>query len=73
MYTRTLAFRLNGAGVTVSSLDPGWVQTDMGYDVASGVEKPDRTVEQAANDIYNLMTKNTESGYFWRFGKKRDW
>jgi len=73
MYTRALAFRLKNKEVIVSSLDPGWVKTDMGNDVASETEKPDREPEQPAEDIYNLVNKITETGYFWKFGKKREW
>jgi len=73
MYTRTLAFRLKDAGIIVSALDPGWVKTDMGNNVASETEKPDREPEDAAEDIYRLATNEVETGCFWRFGKKREW
>lgn len=73
MYTRTLAFRLKDKGIIVSSLDPGWVKTDMGMKVATETEKPDREPEQPADDIYKLVTTVKESGYFWRFGEKREW
>ncbi len=73
MYTRTLAFRLKDKEMIVSSLDPGWVKTDMGNDVASETERPDREPEQPAEDIYNLVNTINETGYFWKFGKKRDW
>lgn len=73
MYSRILAFHLQGQGVIVSSLDPGWVKTDMGLSAASDTEKPDREVEEPAQDIYLLATTVTESGYFWRFGQKREW
>ncbi|MDA2922795.1 SDR family NAD(P)-dependent oxidoreductase, partial [Patescibacteria group bacterium AH-259-L07] len=51
MYTRTLAFRLKDQGIIVSSLDPGWVQTDMGYIGATEEEKPDRSPDQPADEI----------------------
>jgi len=73
MYTRTLAFRLEPQAIIVSSLDPGWVKTDMGYGVATDTEKPDREPEQPAEEIYKLVTTVTESGHFWRFGEKRQW
>ena len=73
MYTRTLAFQLKTKGVIVSSLDPGWVKTDMGNAAATKTEGPDREPEDAAEDIYKLATGNVESGCFWRFGKKREW
>ncbi len=73
MYTRTLAFRLKDRRIIVSSLDPGWVKTDMGNAVATETEKPDREPEETANDIYQLVILLKESGHFWRFGKKREW
>ena len=73
MYTRILAFHLKDKGIKVSSLDPGWVKTDMGYGVSSETEKPDRDPEQPAEEIYNLAVGNVESGVFWRFGKVREW
>lgn len=73
MYTRTLAFRMKDAGVIVSSLDPGWVNTDMGRAGATKTEKPDREPEEPASEIYQLVEGVTESGYFWQFGKKREW
>ena len=73
MYTRTLAFRMKDRGITVSSIHPGWVSTDMGNSAATETEKPDRKPEEAANDIYALATGEVESGCFWQFGKKREW
>jgi NAD(P)-dependent dehydrogenase (short-subunit alcohol dehydrogenase family) len=73
MYTRTLAFELRVKGIIVSSIDPGWVKTDMGNAVASETEGPDREPEAAAQDIYNVVTNVVESGCFWKFGKKREW
>ncbi len=73
MYTRALAFRLRSKGIVVSSLDPGWVKTDMGMSVSSTTEQPDREPEQPAQEIYTLVTTITESGCFWKFGKKREW
>jgi NAD(P)-dependent dehydrogenase (short-subunit alcohol dehydrogenase family) len=73
MYTRHLAFRLQSRGIIVSSLAPGWVDTDMGNIIASKTEKPDRTPEQAADEIYQLVTTVKESGQFWEYGEKIDW
>jgi NAD(P)-dependent dehydrogenase (short-subunit alcohol dehydrogenase family) len=67
MYTRTLADRLRDRNITVSSVDPGWVQTDMG-----GEEAPVR-VEDAARHVFELANAKIESGLFWREGKKRSW
>jgi len=73
MYTKVAAFHLKEKGITVSAMAPGWVKTDMGNSIASDTEKPDRTPEDAANDIYNLVIAQPESGCFWEFGKKREW
>ena len=73
MYTRHLAFRLESLGIIVSSLAPGWVKTDIGYSVATETEGPDRTPEQAADDIFQLVATVKETGQFWRLGKKTEW
>ena len=73
MYTHHLAFRLTPRGVIVSSIAPGWIQTDMGYSIASEIQKPNRTPEQAADDIFQLVTTVKESGHFWEYGKKIGW
>lgn len=73
MYSRILAFRLRDRGIIVSSLDPGWCNTDMGWAVASETGKPFREPEDAANEIVQLVTTVKESGHFWRFGNVRDW
>ena len=73
MYTRHLAFRVKDKGIIVSALAPGWVKTDMGYKVATEIEGPDRTPEQAADDIFILVSTVKETGQFWRLGSKSDW
>ncbi len=67
MYTKLLAKRLENTDITVSSLDPGWTQTDMGGKEA--FRKP----KEVANDILNLLSKDVESGQFWHQGKIRGW
>jgi len=73
MYTRHLTFRLKPKGIIVSSLAPGWVNTDMGNIIATEEEKPNREPEEAANDIFHLVTTIKETGQFWRLGKKTAW
>jgi NAD(P)-dependent dehydrogenase (short-subunit alcohol dehydrogenase family) len=48
--SRTLAFELKPAGITVVALDPGWVQTDMG-----GAAAPLKPQESAAAIAATLM------------------
>jgi NAD(P)-dependent dehydrogenase (short-subunit alcohol dehydrogenase family) len=67
MYTRTLAARLISRNITVSSVDPGWVKTDMG---GQGANLEPLT---AAEDIYKLVISKVDSGFFWHRGKKTDW
>ena len=73
MYTRHLAFRMQSRGIFVSSLVPGWVKTDMGYSAATETEGPNRTPEQAAEDIFQIVATVKETGQIWRFGKKTEW
>jgi len=73
MYTRSIALRLAKYHMIVSAVDPGWVSTDMGNSIATETDKPQQTSEGTAEDIYQLATTCTETGYFWRFGKKRSW
>ncbi|MBP6858252.1 MAG: SDR family NAD(P)-dependent oxidoreductase [Candidatus Pacebacteria bacterium] len=69
MYTRTLALRLTheGSTITVSSVHPGWVKTDMG-----GEDAP-MTPEEAAEHIYTLALSKPETGQFWFKGEKYPW
>ena len=68
MYTKILSDRLKDQHITVSSINPGWVKTDMG-----GSSAP-KSVKQAASDIFNLATAETiPSGCFWENGKIRSW
>lgn len=73
MYTRHLAFRLQSSGIIVSSIAPGWVKTDMGNSIATESHGPNRTPEQAADEIFHIVEAVKESGQFWRFGKKTPW
>lgn len=67
MYTKLLAKRLESKDITVSSLDPGWTQTDMGGKIAPRLPK------DVAVDILNLLKNDVESGRFWHQGKIREW
>lgn len=67
MYTKLLAKRLESKHIKVSSLDPGWTQTDMGGKVAPRLPK------HVAVDIINLLNSDVESGKFWHQGKVRAW
>jgi len=63
MVTRILALRLDEK-ITVSSVHPGWVKTDMGG------EEADMEPEEAAEYIFKLANSNIETGQFWFKGKK---
>jgi NAD(P)-dependent dehydrogenase (short-subunit alcohol dehydrogenase family) len=67
--TRMLAAELNGSGILVNSLCPGWVRTDMG-----GPNAP-RTVEQGADTAVWLATLPDDgpSGGFFRDRKPIPW
>ena len=73
MYTRSLAYRLKDKNIVVSSLHPGWVDTEMGRSVSTEDSHPNREPSDAAEDVYHLITTNKETGFFWHFGKKREW
>lgn len=66
MVTRILAGRLAGK-ITVSSVHPGWVKTDMG-----GLDA-DIEPEEAAEDIFKLANSKVQIGQFWFKGKKFPW
>lgn len=66
MYTRTLASRLADE-ITVSSVHPGWVKTEMGG------EDAEISPEEAAEYIYNLAIKPKESGNFWHKSEAMPW
>ena len=60
--TIMLSQALRSKGITVNSIDPGWVRTDMGGDNAS------RSPEQGADTAIWLATEaqRNETGKFWR-------
>lgn len=66
MVTRCLAIRLEGR-ITVSSVHPGWVKTDMGGSDA------DIEPAEAAEDIFTLANSKPETGQFWFKGEKFPW
>lgn len=67
--TRTCAAELNGSGILVNSMCPGWVRTDMG-----GPSAP-RTVAQGADTAVWLATlpEGSPSGGFFRDRKAIPW
>lgn len=67
MYSKLLAKRLENHDITVSSLDPGWTQTDMGGKVAPRLPK------DVAADILSLLNNEVETGKIWHQGKVRQW
>jgi len=67
MYTRTLALRLEKSEITVSSVHPGWVKTEMGGQEAA------ISAEEAADGIYKVAISNPETGQFWFKDEKLPW
>ncbi len=67
MYTRILAVNLKDRDITISSVHPGWVKTDMG-----GLEA-DISPEEAAKYIYEFAITRPETGGFWFKGEKLPW
>ncbi|OGK30424.1 hypothetical protein A3G67_01380 [Candidatus Roizmanbacteria bacterium RIFCSPLOWO2_12_FULL_40_12] len=67
MFTRTLAEALKKRNITVSSVDPGWVRTDMGSSSAP------RDPKEPAEEIFKMATSEVNSGFFWHKNKKRAW
>jgi NAD(P)-dependent dehydrogenase (short-subunit alcohol dehydrogenase family) len=65
-FTRVLAAELEGK-MTVSSVHPGWVKTDMGGQDA------EMEPEEAAEHIFKLANSKVETGQFWFKGEKLPW
>jgi NAD(P)-dependent dehydrogenase (short-subunit alcohol dehydrogenase family) len=68
-FTRILAATHRDAGILVNAVDPGWVRTDMGGDVAP------RSVEQGADTIVWLATLSDDgpTGGFFRDRRPIQW
>lgn len=70
MYTIALSKRLQAEdprSITVSSVHPGWVKTEMGGDDAT------MDPEEAAKYIADLAISKPETGQFWHKGKRFPW
>ena len=67
--TRTLAAEVEGTGILVNSMSPGWVQTDMG-----GAEAPRDVAEGADTAVWlALLPSNGPTGQFFRDRKAIPW
>jgi NAD(P)-dependent dehydrogenase (short-subunit alcohol dehydrogenase family) len=64
--TRLLSNELKGTSITINSMDPGPVNTDMN-------PRGERTVEQGADTAVWLATECTESGKFFSDRKEIAW
>jgi NAD(P)-dependent dehydrogenase (short-subunit alcohol dehydrogenase family) len=65
--TRILADELSGLPVTVASICPGWVKTDMG-----GADA-ELAVSEAVGHIARTLLNDQRSGVFLRFGDPIEW
>ena len=65
--TRILADELSDTPVTVVSICPGWVKTEMGGKDA------ELEVDKAVGHIVRTLLDDRQSGVFLRFGEKLDW
>lgn len=66
-YSMSLAMYLQEKDIKVASVDPGWVQTDMGGQGA------DRKPEESAEDIWQMISKGFDTGSFYYKNKKQSW
>ena len=60
MYTKILQNRLQNK-IKVASIHPGWVKTT----IASPLKNGNLTPEQSANNIFEFLINDFESGTFW--------
>lgn len=67
MYTCILALRLKKDEITVSSVHPGWVRTNIGGPEA------DIEPEEVADDIYKLDVSKPKTAGFWFKGERLPW
>ncbi len=70
MISRIMAFEFKKDNITVISLDPGWVQTDMG-----GVNAPLSTEESSSGIVKTVNgLKKVDSSFFFEYtGKRLEW
>ena len=61
MYTKILANRLKDK-IKVASIHPGWVKTTI---IESNLKNGRLTPEQSANNIFEFLTNEFDSGTFW--------
>jgi NAD(P)-dependent dehydrogenase (short-subunit alcohol dehydrogenase family) len=67
-FSRILAAELNGTGILVNSVDPGWVSTDMGSHGGRPVEEEVHGIIWAAT-----LPDDGPSGGFFFDGKPAPW
>jgi NAD(P)-dependent dehydrogenase (short-subunit alcohol dehydrogenase family) len=66
--TRHLSFALEGNGVSVNAMCPGWVRTDMG-----GSDAPLSVHQGADTAVWLATAENIPTGKIWRNRKEIQW
>jgi NAD(P)-dependent dehydrogenase (short-subunit alcohol dehydrogenase family) len=66
--TRHLSYALEGQGISVNAMCPGWVNTDMG-----GNKAPLSVAEGADTAVWLATAENIPGGKFWRKRREIQW
>ena len=62
MYSKILSKQTKKGKIKVASIHPGWVKTTI---IESNLKNGRLTPEQSADNIFEFLTKEFDSGTFW--------